>query len=131
MHSGRGLARSKAKRRPEPRGPGRSSSWSLGSRSLEERSGHAREDVICVRRVEINCAVDLEDMPPASPVAGDVDAREIEPERGNRPERELTRCRRRAHTPADSAQRHVRTPFARLGTALDSAHDAAPGDDDA
>ncbi len=97
--------------------------------SLEERRGRGLEDVTGICCVEVNRAVDLEDIAPAGLVAGDVDAGEVDPERSNSAERERTRRRRRTHAPADGAQSDVHPPFARQSTALHRADDASPGDD--
>jgi hypothetical protein len=56
----------------------------VGRGSLEQRGGRGREDVVAVRRVEVDRAVDLEHVVAIGRVAGDVDASEIEPERGDR-----------------------------------------------
>jgi hypothetical protein len=99
--------------------------------SLEQRRGRGREDVVGVGGVEVDRAVDLEDVAATGRVAGDVDAGEVEPERGDRARRERTRCRRRTHARAEGAQGDVRPPFAREGAALDRADDATAGDDEA
>ena len=100
-------------------------------RPFEQRRGRGREDVIGVRWVEVDRAVDLEHISAPGFVAGDVDAGEVEAERSDRLERERTRRWRRIHASADGAQGDVRPPFARSGAALHGADDAAPGDDDA
>jgi hypothetical protein len=99
--------------------------------SLEERHGRDRKDVVGVRRVEVGCAVDLDNVSTAGLVAGNIDAGEVEPERGDRAERKLTRRGRRTHAPAGGAQSDVRAPFAGYGTALDRADDAVSGDEKA
>ena len=93
--------------------------------SIEHRRGRGREDIVGVRRIEVDCAVDLEDVAAAALVAGDVDAGKVEPQRGDRPAREHTRLLRRVDAPADGAQSDVRPPFARHGTALDRADHVA------
>src|SRR5262249_54868821 len=93
--------------------------------------GDGCEDVVRVGRVEVDGAVDLEDVAAAGRVGRDVYAREIEPECGDRAEGELTCRRRRIDASADGAQRHVRPPFARQGVALDRTDDPACNDDDA
>src|SRR5262245_50655762 len=99
--------------------------------SLEQRRGRGREDVVGVDGVEVDRAVDLEDVAATGRVAGDVDAREVEPERGDRAQRERTRRRRRTHVRTDGAKGDVRPPFAWAGSALDRAEHATAGDDEA
>jgi hypothetical protein len=65
----------------------------------------------------------------SAPVDGDVDAGEIEPQRGDRAERKRTGRRRRTHASAEGAQSDVRPPFARQGAALDRADEVARGDE--
>jgi hypothetical protein len=99
--------------------------------SLEQRRGRGAEDLAPVRRVEVDRTVDLEDVATAVLVGRDVDAGEVERERGDRADGECTRRWRRTHTPADGAESDVRPPFAGQGTALDRADDAPAGDNDA
>jgi hypothetical protein len=64
-------------------------------------------------------------------VACDVHTPEVEPEGGDRSQRERTRWERRIDWPADSSQGDIRAPLAGQGTALDRADDAAPRNDNA
>jgi hypothetical protein len=99
--------------------------------SLQERGGCGREDVGPVLRGEVDRAVHLEDILPAGLVGRDVDAGKVDAQCGDRAQRERTRSERRAHAPANTAERDVRPPFTGEGTALDGADDAARRDYDA
>jgi hypothetical protein len=99
--------------------------------SLEQRRGRRFENVAGVRLVEVDRAVHLEDVAPSGGVACDVHTPEVEPEGGDRSQRERTRWERRIDWPADSSQGDVRAPLAGQGTALDRADDAAPRNDNA
>jgi hypothetical protein len=87
-------------RRPQRRGKRRSSKRVTDRGSLEQRRGRGGEDVGGVGRVEVDRSVDLEDVPAAALVGGDVDAGEVDPNCRNGAERERGRRLRRAHPPA-------------------------------
>jgi hypothetical protein len=131
-HPDRGWARHRM-RRPTPtaRGSEQSSFGVIAGRTIEHRRGRGREDIVGVRRIEVDRAVDLEDVAAAAHVAGDVDAGKVEPKRGDCPARERSRGLGRIDTSADGAQSDVRPPFARQGTALDRADHLAAGDEEA
>jgi hypothetical protein len=86
---------------------------------VEQCGGRAREDVVGVRRVEVDRAVDLEDVAGSALVPGDVDAGEVEPEGGDRVTGERGRCRRGVRAPADGTEGNVCAPFAGRCVALD------------
>src|SRR5262249_13215194 len=77
---------------------------------LEQRQGRGGEDVTGVCRGEIDGAVHLEHVTTAGLVADQIDAREVEPECGDRATRKVTCCGRRTDAPAGSAESDVRAP---------------------